>query len=151
VNRSVLLGVFGLCLWASSSAQASDAISAPAPAPAPPASVVVVASVVSAAPEARPAGLIASYVAQVALQGFDAYSTLEATRRGGVEQNPLAGGLVNHPTAFVVVKGAVAAASIAAAEQLWHNHHPGRAIALMAVSNGLMAIVAVNNASVLHR
>jgi hypothetical protein len=33
---------------------------------------------------------------------------------------------------------------------MWREHHPGRAIALMIVSNGVMAAVAARNAAVLH-
>src|SRR5476649_585423 len=84
------------------------------------------------------------------LQAYDAYSTLTALKRGGVESNPLMQGIVGHPAVFIGVKAGLTAASIYAAERLWREHHRGTAIALMAVTNGIMAAVAVNNASVLH-
>jgi hypothetical protein len=37
------------------------------------------------------------------------------------------------------------------AERLWQRGQRRRALALMAVSNGLMAVVAANNAAVLRR
>ena len=100
---------------------------------------------------ARSGGLIASYVAHAALQGFDVYSTLKAVQNGASEQNPLMRSIVGHPTAFVAVKGAVAATTILAAEHMWRQGHRGRAVALMAITNGVMAMVAVNNAAVLRR
>ena len=84
------------------------------------------------------------------LQAYDAYSTLTALKRGGGESNPLMQGILGHPAVFIGVKAGLTAASIYAAERLWREHHRGTAIALMAVTNGIMAAVAVNNASVLH-
>ncbi len=127
----------------SSSARASDA---PATADEALAPIPAVHAI-----DARPSGLMASYVAHVALQSFDIYSTLSATRRSGSEQNPVVGGLLGHPTAFVALKGAVAGAAILTAEELWRRGHRGHAIALMAVSNGLMAAVAANNVAALRR
>jgi len=37
-----------------------------------------------------------------------------------------------------------------AAEQMWRNHHRVAAIVMMAASNGIMAVVATHNASVLN-
>ena len=48
------------------------------------------------------------------------------------------------------VKGGVAFASIYVAERLWRTHHRGEAIAVMAVSSGVMAAVAANNAAILR-
>jgi len=99
----------------------------------------------------RSGGLIASYVTHAALQGFDAYSTLRAVQSGASERNPLMRGVVGSPAAFVAVKGAVAATTILAAEHMWRTGHRRRAIALMAITNGVFAMVAVNNAVVLTR
>jgi hypothetical protein len=84
------------------------------------------------------------------LEGYDAYSTLSVMGRGGVEANPLMRGLVSHPALFIGMKAGITGASIYAAERLWREHHRGAAIALIAVANGVMAAVAVNNASVLN-
>jgi uncharacterized protein DUF5658 len=144
VRPSVVLWILPLCLL-SASARASDA---PAPSAA---DASVVAMPVVRLQESRPSGLVAAYVAQVGLQAFDTYSTLAAVRRGGVERNPLLTGLVAHPTAFIALKSGVTVASIMAAERMWREHHRDSAIALMAISNGLMVIVAANNASALRR
>lgn len=99
----------------------------------------------------RPALLVPLYAGNIVLQGFDTYSTLAAVRTGGVEQNPLVGGLVNHPAAFIAVKSGVTVASIYAAEHLWKSGRRAEAIAMIAVTNGLMTAVAINNASVMRR
>jgi hypothetical protein len=59
-------------------------------------------------------------------------------------------GLASHPGALWAVKGGAAFISIYAAERLWRQHRRGQAIAMMAVSNGLMVAVAASNASVLR-
>jgi hypothetical protein len=100
--------------------------------------------------DSRPALLPALYVGSALLQGFDAYSTLSALRQGGVEANPLARGMTANPAAFIAVKSSVAFLSIYAAEKLWREHHRAGAIALMAISNGAMAAVALHNASALR-
>jgi len=94
--------------------------------------------------------LTALSVGLAGLEGYDAYSTLSVTGRGGVEANPLMRGVVSHPALFIGMKAGITGASIYAAEHLWREHHRGAAIALMAVANGVMAVVAVNNASALN-
>jgi len=58
------------------------------------------------ADEGRPTGLFAFYVAHATLQSFDVYSTLEGARDGASEQNPVVRGFAEHPTAFILLKGA---------------------------------------------
>jgi hypothetical protein len=98
----------------------------------------------------RPALLPALYVGTAVLQGYDAYSTLSALKRGGAEQNPLMKNVVKSPVAFVALKAGIATASIMAAEQMWKNHNRVGAIVTMVASNGVMAYVAAHNASVLR-
>ncbi len=86
-----------------------------------------------------------------ALQAYDGYSTVAAINRGATESNAIMSGLVSHPPAFLVVKGALAGVTIVTAEQLWRQHHRTGAIALLLISNGMMAVVAANNASVLRQ
>ncbi len=99
----------------------------------------------------RPSALVPMYVGVVALQGYDTYSTLSAVKKGAIEVNPLLMGAASRPAVFVAVKSAVTVGSIYAAERLWRRHRKGAAIGLMAVTNGLLAVVAANNASVLRR
>ena len=99
----------------------------------------------------RPVALAASYVAHAALQSFDVYSTLAAPRTAAVERNPIVAGLVGHPAAFVAAKGVLGATTILAAEALWKRGHRARAMAVMALSNSLLSVVAANNAAALRK
>jgi hypothetical protein len=98
----------------------------------------------------RPRALVPMYAGFVALQGYDTYSTLKALRGGAIEVNPLMGGAANQLTVFVAVKSATTFGAIYASERLWRKHRKGAAVAVMAFNNGLTAIVAVHNASVLR-
>jgi hypothetical protein len=98
----------------------------------------------------RPSILPALYVGSALLQGYDAYSTMTALSRGATEANPMMKTVTGNPMLFIGVKAAVAATSIMAAEKMWKNHNRVGAIIVMAASNGLMAIVAAHNASVIR-
>ena len=102
-------------------------------------------------PYRRPTALPALYAGQIVLQGYDAYSTLAALNAGAREANPVMKGLVKNPAVFVALKGGVATMSILAAERLWKQDRRVAAIMSMVISNSVMAMVAANNASVLHR
>jgi hypothetical protein len=79
------------------------------------------------------------------------YSTTTAIGLGATEANPLMRGAVHSRAMFIGLKVATTAGSILVAERLWRDRHRAGAIALMAVSNGMMAIVAAHNASVIAR
>lgn len=98
----------------------------------------------------RPRVLPALYAGNIALQAFDVYSTTHALNLGAVEANPVMQRVVGHLPAFIALKASVAGASIYASERLWREHHRGAAIALMVASNGVMAVVARHNASVIR-
>lgn len=99
----------------------------------------------------RGAVLPVLYVSLAGLNAYDAYSTSVGVAAGAREANLLMGGLASNPAAFWATKGAVTAGSIVIAEQLWRKHRRVAAISMMAVSNGIMAMVAANNARVLGR
>lgn len=99
----------------------------------------------------RPKALMPMYAGFVALQGYDAYSTLKAVRAGGVERNHLMAHAAKSPAQMISVKGAATLSSIWAAERLWRANHRKAAVVLMAVTGGMMAAVAANNACVLRR
>jgi hypothetical protein len=115
---------------------------------------------VPAATETRPPGRIspadrgsvlpALYVSLGGLQAYDGYSTSRGLRNGAYEANSVMGTLASHPAALWAMKGGTAFVSILVAERLWRGHHRGQAIALMAVSNGIMAAVAASNASIIR-
>jgi uncharacterized protein DUF5658 len=97
----------------------------------------------------RPVLLPALYASFAALQGFDIYSTTSAIQKGATEANPLMQGIVGNPALFWSVKAAATVAPMLAAERLW-KHNKAGAIAVMVVSNGVMAAVAAHNSSVLR-
>jgi hypothetical protein len=84
------------------------------------------------------------------LNAYDAYSTTSALGKGAVEANPLMRGVAGTPAALWAVKGGVTAMSIYAAERLWRDNHRVAAIALMAITNGVMAAVVTQNSRVLR-
>ena len=99
----------------------------------------------------RGAVLPVLYVALGALNFYDGYSTQAALSHGAVELNPAMRGLAGHSAALWAVKGGTTALSIYMAERLWKKGHRAQAIAVMVVSNGMMAAVAARNASVLRQ
>lgn len=103
-----------------------------------------------APPTARPTLLPPLYLSLAGLQAYDGYATLHGVTSGGREANALVGGLTSTPAAFWAVKAGSTALTIVLAERLWRTHHRGEAIATMVVANGVMALVAARNASVLH-
>ena len=97
----------------------------------------------------RPGALPAMYAASVALQGYDAYSTLTALKAGAVEANPMMKTITKSPAAFIALKAGTAALSIMAAENMWKSGHKAAAIGVMIASNVAMSYVAANNARIL--
>jgi hypothetical protein len=96
-------------------------------------------------------GLLPSlYVGLIALQAYDGYSTSRGLKHGAIESNTFLRRMAANPTALWAVKGGATFVSIYMAERLWRQNHRGRAVALMVITNGLMAAVALNNASVLR-
>ena len=90
------------------------------------------------------------YVSLGALQAFDGYSTTTGLRRGATEANGMMKNVAGNPAAMWIVKGGVTAVSIYAAERLWKQNRRVAAIATMVATNGLMAMVAARNASLLR-
>ena len=78
------------------------------------------------------------------------YSTQQALGRGAREANPLMQGVVGNPAAFVALKASLAVGTILFAERLWKTNKVA-AVAVMAASTSISAIVAARNASVLRQ
>ena len=95
--------------------------------------------------------LPALYVSLAGLQAYDAYTTTIGLRGGATEANTIMRTAAGNPTALWVVKGGVSVATILISERLWKRGRRGQAIAMMAISNGMMAVVAAHNSSVLRR
>src|SRR5216684_3890943 len=99
----------------------------------------------------RPLVLPTLYAGSALLQGYDAYSTLNAIKHGATEANPLMKGVTRSPIALIGLKAGVTAMSIMAAERMWKNDNRLGAVLTMVASNSMMAMVAAHNASVLSR
>jgi len=98
----------------------------------------------------RGAVLPTLYVSLAGLQAYDVYATTTGLRRGAVEANGVMKNVAGNPAAMWAVKAGVTTATIVIAEQLWKQHRRTAAIVTMIASNGLMAVVAARNASVLR-
>jgi hypothetical protein len=103
------------------------------------------------APSARGTAVSALSISLAALQAYDVFSTTTALRDGGVESNPIMKGIAGNPLALTAVKAGTTTATIYLAHRLWRRNRRVEAIALMAITNGLMAGVALHNASVVRR
>ncbi len=99
---------------------------------------------VAASPARRPVALIPLYGAFAALQAADVHSTTRALRQGGVEMNPLMGGVAGSPGGLVAVKLATTAAMIVATEQLWRSHPRAAVITMTIITSAYSAVVAHN-------
>ena len=98
----------------------------------------------------RPAALPLLYASYAVLQAYDVRSTTQALGRGASEVNPLMQGVAGNPAGLVTLKAATTVGTVFAAEKLWRRHRTA-ALALMAVSNGVMATIAANNARTLRQ
>jgi hypothetical protein len=91
------------------------------------------------------------YLSLAGLNALDAHTTLRGVSLGASESNPLLKAAATHPSVLWAVKGGVTAGSVFMAERLWRKNHKAGAIAVMLVSNGMMAVVAARNMSVIRR
>src|ERR1044071_5129013 len=101
-------------------------------------------------PPQRPAALPILYAGYAALQTFDVVSTTRGLHSGATEANPFMKQIVARPAVFWATKAAGTILPIMIAERYWKTNKV-RAIAIMAVSNGVMATIAANNAKVLKQ
>ena len=97
-----------------------------------------------------PAFVKKMYYGFAALQATDAVTTLVAVNRGAQELNPLLQGASQNPAAMFAIKAGVVAGTLLTIEQL-RKEHPVIAIATLVVINSTLAVVAVNNVSVVAR
>jgi hypothetical protein len=91
------------------------------------------------------------YVSLAGLNAVDAYTTTKGLSMGATEANPLLKTIAGNQAAFWALKGGVTAGSIVVAERLWRKHRRVEAIAVMVISNGMMAAVAARNVGVLRQ
>lgn len=98
----------------------------------------------------RPTFLPMLYASLIGLEGVDGYSTSRGLARGATESNPFVRWAVDNPATLWAIKGAAAVGSIYVAERLWKRHQRTHAVAVMVVSNAVMAAVAARNFSAIH-
>ncbi len=105
---------------------------------------------VAAVPEKRPSILPLLYVSFAGLQAYDVYSTRAGLARGASELNPIVAPAGGDTMRMIALKAASAGTTIAIAEHLWHKNRTA-ALLTMVAANSVMAVVAANNARVLHQ
>jgi hypothetical protein len=111
---------------------------------------VIITQPVVETPEKRPAVLPFLYVSLAGLQAYDVYSTRQGLLHGAREMNPLMSPVAGDMAGMIVAKAVSSVTTIVMAERLWHRNKAA-AILTMVAANSAMAIVAMNNARVLHQ
>jgi hypothetical protein len=89
------------------------------------------------------------YASTAITQALDVHSTLAAFKRGGVEGNPIMGGVASNHAALFATKAAVAVGTILAARQI-AKHNKVAAIAALVGINSAYAMIISHNYSVAH-
>jgi hypothetical protein len=92
----------------------------------------------------RPVVLLPLYVSFAALQVLDIRSTQQALQGGGVEGNPLMGGVVGSPVAMTALKIGAAAGIVLLSEKV-RKHNPVAAVVMMVGMNSAYAMVVSHN------
>jgi len=141
-NTLAILGAAAICLGLMGRPQVSG------PANDEQASPATVGPVIAQTPSAthRPSVLVPLYVSFATLQGLDIHSTLRATEFGGREVNPIVGGMLGSPTAFVAAKVGMTASIYFVSERLWKRHKTAAVLTMIALNSTYGAVVAHNYA-----
>jgi hypothetical protein len=84
------------------------------------------------------------------LQAYDGWSTVKAVRLGATEANPAVAGVASNAGAMWALKASATMTSVYVAERLWRRQRRVEAIVTMVAVNGMMAMVATHNASVMR-
>ena len=100
----------------------------------------------AAPPAHRPSALVPLYVSFATLQGLDIHSTLRAAEFGGREANPIVGGMLGSPAAFVAAKVGMTASIYFVSERLWKRHKTAAVLTMIALNSTYGAVVAHNYA-----
>ena len=90
------------------------------------------------------------YYGYAALQMTDAATTVFSVNRGAREANPLLQSAARNPAAMIGLKAATIAGTILTLENV-RKEHPVVATASLIAINATLAVVAVNNVSVIAR
>ena len=90
--------------------------------------------------------LVPLYVSFATLQGLDIHSTLRAPEFGGREANPIVGGMLGSPAAFIAAKVGMTASIYFVSERLWKRHKTAAILTMIALNSSYSAVVAHNYA-----
>ena len=96
------------------------------------------------APPSRPAGLMPLYVSFAGVQALDVHSTLRGVRNGSREANPLMGGVVGSPAAFMAVKAGATAGTIYLTEKMWKRSRKAAIITMIGANIAYGLVVSHN-------
>jgi hypothetical protein len=88
--------------------------------------------------------LVSLQAATVVTQMLDAHSTVQALNAGGVEANPMMGGLVQNRAAFIGVKAAMSAGVVYLTHRLAKDNKVAAIVASAAVSSAYLMIARHN-------
>lgn len=94
----------------------------------------------------RPTVLVPLYVSFATLQVLDIHSTLRAPEVGGREANPIVGGMLGSPAAFIAAKVGMTASIYFVSERLWKRHKAAAILTMIALNSSYGAVVAHNYA-----
>jgi hypothetical protein len=144
-NTLTVVGSAVMCLSLIGRPQLGGAVNDEQPSPAMAATAAPI--VVQASPAAqRPSVLVPLYVSFATLQGLDIHSTLRAPEFGGREANPIVGGMLGSPAAFVAAKVGMTAGIYFVSERLWKRNKTAAVLTMIALNSTYGALVAHNYA-----
>src|SRR4051794_17904956 len=141
-NTLTVVGSALMCLSLIGRPQLGGAVNDEQPSPATAAPIVVQPS----AAAHRPPVLVPLYVSFATLQGLDIHSTLRAPEFGGREANPIVGGMLGSPAAFVAAKVGMTAGIYFVSERLWKRNKTAAVLTMIALNSTYGALVAHNYA-----
>jgi hypothetical protein len=143
-SAAVVAMTFGMFFAASHSLAAQDLTVAPAIRAALAADATSRSTLLQPAPVRRPSMLVPLYVSFAALQVLDITSTRSALAGGGVEGNPVMGGVVGSPVAMSALKIGATAGIILLSEKV-RKRNPVAAVVMMVGMNSAYAMIVSRN------
>jgi hypothetical protein len=88
--------------------------------------------------------LLSLHAATVATQMLDVHSTMRAIKVGGVEANPVMGGLVNNRAAFIGVKAGISAGVIFVTQKVARDNKIAAIVASAAINSAFVMVARHN-------
>ena len=153
------LTIASLTTWAARTASAQSVVPAPQPslvfatqpvalfssaAPVEPAVTTQYPRMTYRESGSRPLGMASLYASTALMQVLDVHSSLKAFSRGAVEGNPMMAGVAKNKSAFIAVKGLVAASTIMMARQIAKRSKVAAIITMAAVNSAYAMVVSHN-------